>query len=220
MVHYLDAPHLARHRLTVLPLPQRGTPPANPALVSAIAGPNLPPNSAPTTAPARQSRARLPKWLRAHRLPFLAPSPAGVPPGLPNTYFSDWQVTPRQLQAVLAVRGSLPSQNGDVRHDSAARTGAIIQRSRRNTPSTPGTGQQSFIPRKSSQEIKSAGGTEIEGRGIVLHWARDILSCSNTATGSTANSAAPSSSGTGTNLAHPALAQPDLSSMGAIGLTM
>jgi len=162
----------------------------------------------------------LPNWrgkrLRQCRRPSsAAPSPAGGPSALPQPLTSPvGQITQQQLQSVLAnpwvpaetktAMLNMIQQRGQVQ--SFKVPGGTLQ-------VLPGTGQQSFIPEEVPVKIKSAGGTEIEGRGVYdptsgRYHVQTLLP------EAPQNGAPPA--GTSTNLAHPALAQPDLSSMGAI----
>ena len=85
------------------PLPQRGTPPANPALVSAIAGQNLPPNAAPTVGTGSPIPSAPSQVAQNAPPPGAAPSPVGGPAGLPSPLTSPTgQVTQAQLTQVLA----------------------------------------------------------------------------------------------------------------------
>ena len=200
------------------PLPQRGTPPANAApLVNAIAGQNLPPNATPTAGTGSPIPGAPPQVAQNGPPTSAAPSPAGGPPGLPQPLTSPvGQITQQQLQSVLAnpwvpaetktAMLNMIQQRGQVQ--SFKVPGGTLQ-------VLPGTGQQSFIPEEVPVKIKSAGGTEIEGRGVYdptsgRYHVQTLLP------EAPQNNASAPPAGAGTNLAHPALAQPDLSSMGAI----
>src|SRR5580704_12703219 len=201
------------------PLPQRGTPPTNPALVSFIAGQNLPPNAAPTAGTGSPIPGAPPQVAQNGPPAGAAPSPAGGPAGLPSPLTSPTgQVTQAQLTQVLA--------NPWVSESAKASMLQMIQQrgQPQSMPVEGGTlmfnaaGQKVFIPEPKMGTVK-IGGAEIP---TVSHFdpASGRWNTQTLAPGGGVQTGAPSSDGGGP-MPHPAqaqggIAQPDLSSIGGI----